>query len=126
METKIPLKMHVVRLVNDENQTVNTTLYMRLARIQTQTHMHRMRERRVRTHHQPWTKDCILIRLTMIVMQIVKLRFNIYFNFCCNRRSQAKPCSVLFCSQLFHRFACFQSVCFILIRLKRSAVCYQY
>lgn len=26
METKIPLKMHVVRLVNDENQTVNTTL----------------------------------------------------------------------------------------------------
>lgn len=25
-------------------------------------------------------------RLTMIIMQIVKLRFNIYFNFCCGRR----------------------------------------
>lgn len=42
METKIPLKMHVVRLVNDENQTVNTThlhVVCRCAQRDTNTHV---------------------------------------------------------------------------------------
>lgn len=61
METKIPLKMHVVRLVNDENQTVNATLYIYANGAHPQYTTHTLRYTHIIAAR---TKDCILIRLT--------------------------------------------------------------
>lgn len=112
VETKIPLKMHVVRLVNDENQTVNTTLNVRLRAFK---HMHR-----AESHGQKIV--CILIRLTMIVMQIVKLRFNIYFNFCCDRRADMLR---FFVHNYFIASPAFNQSFYFVFDCSRTAVCYQ-